>query len=169
MEEIASHGEIGRSTIYKHFRDKDEILSAIADYFAPRLVALVETLPGPDPTSTQISDWLEDLTAFLAQHRTASVLLTELGGSAHPHPAIPALGATLLRALAARLPAFEGAISGQQKDGISYARAKMLLRDIGWSAMQCMLHKGQGFGRDTLIVVSERMAQFIHQGSERAG
>lgn len=161
MEEIASHGGIGRSTIYKHFHDKDQILSVIAEQFAPRLVEMVKALPGPRPTSIQTSCWLEELTSFLARHNTAAILLTELGGSANPHPAIPALGMALLHAFADRLPAFADAVRGQAADALSYARAAMLLRDIGWSTMQCVQHENKGFGRNALIVVGERIVHFV--------
>ncbi len=59
MEQIAQASGIQSSTLCLHFRDKDEVLHAIAEDYTGKLRKLVATLLGPVPSREALSTWVD--------------------------------------------------------------------------------------------------------------
>lgn len=74
-DHIAKAHDIRRSTFYTHFRDKDEILGAIARDYTEALRDVIARLPGPVPTRNEIDEWLQAMTAFALKERIPTELL----------------------------------------------------------------------------------------------
>jgi AcrR family transcriptional regulator len=163
MEGIAAEAQIGRSTLYNHFHDKDQILIAIAEDFAPGLCAVAARLPGPIPSRAEIAAWLDECAAFVAQERAPAVLLRDLGASFGQHPAIRLLGDQMLRTLADQLPGFRRALKPGPRQAIAAARATMVLREVGWATGHYVEIAEQGFGRNALIVAGEVVEHFVNR------
>ena len=162
IEEIAHAAGTRRSTLYTHFRDKEEILATIAQEWVSGVCELVDHLQGPEPTRAEIDAWIGEVAAFVARERTPTVLLVELGNSIDSPPALQQVGAQLLHALAARLPAFRRAIEPSELQGLALARASVVLREIGWAALNNARDQGVGLGRELLVVAGELFERFVH-------
>src|SRR4051812_18395387 len=86
-EQIALAAGTRRSTLYNHFKDKNEILSAIADDYLEQVRAVVRRLPGPRPSRRQIDAWIADFAAFVLQERAPTLLLVHFSAAIDVPPA----------------------------------------------------------------------------------
>ena len=93
IDEIAQAAGASRSTLYAHFRDKNEILAEIVADYMPALFEIVARLNGPIPSRPEIDAWLRDIAAFIARERTPTVLIVGVANAEDAPPAIHALGA----------------------------------------------------------------------------
>ena len=80
MEQIAAAADIQRSTLYLHFREKDEILAAIAEDYTAKVRAVVAQLPGPVPSLEEIAG----LGRGLRRARRRGARLDRAAGDAQP-------------------------------------------------------------------------------------
>ena len=78
MEHIAQSADIRRSTLYLHFREKDEILAAIAQDYTAKLRLVVASLPGPTPDRNEVLQWVKRFATFVSSERAATELLVTL-------------------------------------------------------------------------------------------
>jgi AcrR family transcriptional regulator len=163
MDEIAQSAGIRRSTLYTHFRDKHEVLAALAEDYGVRASKLYRDLPGPTPSRAQIDSWMLTVAEWTRDERTPTVLFQDLGSAVEVLEPVRRLGDTLLRALAERLPAFRRAVEPGPDQGLALAWASVVLRELCWAALQFSRDSSQGFGRDLLVVAGDLFERFVHE------
>jgi AcrR family transcriptional regulator len=131
MEQIAVAAEIQRSTLYLHFREKDEILAAIADDYTAKVRAVVAQLPGPVPALGEIQEWVGKFATFVSEERASTELLVTLSHLPNaPAPAL-AFGEALKEMMAERLSTFREAMAPDQH--FAFARAMFAMDNLGWA------------------------------------
>jgi AcrR family transcriptional regulator len=161
MDQIATAAGVRRSTLYFHFRDKDEIVRRIAEEYAPKAKAMQERLPGPRPTRAQVAAWMDELVTFVRTERAPMALFRDLTGSfSAPVQDVRSLGDELLEAMAARIPAFRAALEPGEAGALARARAELVMREV---ARACMLASRQGSGPEAaanLAVAGDLFFQF---------
>ena len=131
MENIAQAAGIQRSTLYTHFRDKEEILAAITEDYTVGLRPVIARLPGPTPSGAEVEIWVRDFARFAAEQRAPTELLVTASAMAHMPAPVKKFGVELLGMFAARLPAFKKALQSDQ--GLPHAWAMATLRELGWA------------------------------------
>ena len=159
MEQIAQGAGIQRSTLYTHFRDKEEILAAITAEYTIDLKAVVAQLPGPTPSRDEIARWVGAFAAFAQGQRAPTELLVTASSMAHMPEPLKKFGADFLEMLAERLPAFRRAL--QVSDGLDHAWAMAALRELGWALC---FHAQYGETEDTknrLAVATTLFSRFV--------
>jgi AcrR family transcriptional regulator len=161
IEQIALAAGTRRSTLYTHFRDKDQILAAIARDYIALVREVIASLPSPAPTRAEIDAWIKDFAAFAVREKTPTVLLVQMGHTAEVPEAVREFGLALLQALAARLPAFARALSPGPEMGLARARARAVLRELGW-ALHDHVRRGEEATADQLTVAGEWFEHFVN-------
>ncbi len=159
MDLIAQAAEIRRSTLYLHFREKDEILAAIADDFVAKLRPVIARLPGPVPTRGEIAAWVSEFAAFVSQESAATELLVSLSHLPKaPAPAV-AFGQALLAMMAQRLAAIREAL----EPGNHIARAWMVavMDTLGWALCNHARHGVTETSQARLAVSAEGLYRFV--------
>jgi AcrR family transcriptional regulator len=170
MEQVATASGTRRSTVYNHFRDKDEILAAIAEEFADGSVKLIHTLPRGLPSRADIDTWMDEVAAFTIREQIPTILLMNLGAGADIPPELEAVGVRLMQALAERLPAFRRALEPGPDQGLTQARARLVLQQMGMACLQLIREKrarqrGATSGRHMLSVAAELFERFAREGT----
>ena len=166
LEQIAQAAGTRRSTVYNHFRDKDEILGAIAEDYGSCLIELINQLPAPLPSRAEIDHWVRRVAAFSVRERTPTVLLIRLGDLLEVPAALEALGGRLITALAARLPAFRRALQPGPGQGLALARASVVMQQLGWACMHHIRQGDTGLAKDMLTVAAELFERFVREGAD---
>lgn len=161
IEQIASAAGTRRSTLYTHFRDKDQILAAIARDYIELVREVIAGLPSPAPTRAEIDVWIKDFAAFAVREKTPTVLLVQMGHTMEVPEAVREFGIALLQALAQRLPAFRCAITPGPEMSLARARAHAVLRELGW-ALHDHAHRGDEAAADQLKVAGEWFDHFVN-------
>lgn len=162
MEHIAQAADIRRSTLYLHFREKDEILAAIADDYTAKVRAVVARLPGPSPTREEIAHWVDEFAVFVMGERAATELLVSLSHLARaPAPAL-AFGAALKAMMAERLAAFRVALEPGQH--IAFARAMFAMDNLGWALCYHARAGSDPVTRARLTVAAETIDHVVRGG-----
>lgn len=160
MDEIAKAAGIRRSTLYLHFRDKDEILMAIADDYVTKLREVVARLPGPVPTREQIETWVGEFADFVTSERAATEVLVSLSHLPSAPPAAIAFGLGMKEMMAERLGAFRRALEPGQP--LAYAWAMSTLDGLGWALCHHAREGDNEISRSRLIVATELLNRFVH-------
>jgi AcrR family transcriptional regulator len=131
MDEIAKAAEIRRSTLYLHFRDKDEILTAIAEDYTSKLRPVIARLPGPAPTRTEIAHWVDAFAGFVSEERAATEMLVSLSHLPKAPAAAITFGQALQAMMAEQLVAFRKAMEPGQHRAL--ALAITVMDSLGWA------------------------------------
>ena len=159
MEQVALAADIQRSTLYLHFREKDDILAAIADDYTARLRTVIARLPGPVPTRWEIAAWVSEFADFVSEERAATELLVSL--SHLPKAPAPAagFGLALLAMLAERLAAIREAL----EPGNHMRRAWMVavMDTLGWALCDHARHGVTETSQARLAVSAEGLYRFV--------
>jgi AcrR family transcriptional regulator len=163
FEQIAVAVGARRTTLYSHFRDKAEILEAIAEDYHAGLRALVGRLPGPVPSRAQIEAWMDELVAFVVRERTPATLLIHLGIAHESPPALVQMGERFLEALAERLPAFRCALEPGPEQPRAQAWARLLLRELSLGCLHAA--EPRGGDRELLAAVAELFERFVRKSA----
>jgi AcrR family transcriptional regulator len=159
IDQIAEAAGTRRSTLYNHFHDKDEILEAISQDYLKGVIGIIERLPGPRPSRRQIDRWLAEFADFVLHERAPTLLIVQFSGGLDAPPAARRFGADMMRALAARLPAFAEAMEPGQ--GAALARANATLRELSFALGAQLLHEGRGQAPYMLEVAGDLLEQFV--------
>jgi AcrR family transcriptional regulator len=159
MEEIAKAADIQRSTLYLHFRDKDEILSAIAGDYTAKLLPVVARLPGPAPTRAQIADWVREMADFVMREPAATELLVSLSHLPKAPAAALAFGGALQQMMAGRLAAFRHALEPGQT--MAYAWSVATMDSLGWALCHHARTGGNAVSEARLAVAAEQLSSFV--------
>jgi AcrR family transcriptional regulator len=160
MEQIAQAAGIQRSTLYTHFRDKEEILSAITAEYTIGVAKMVAKLTEPCPAKEDISRWICEFAQFAREERAPTELLVTASSMAHIPEALKTFYVDFLEMLAARLPAFRRALNA--RTGLDHAWAMATLRELGWALC---FYAQQGENEDTtnrLLVATTLFTRFVH-------
>lgn len=165
LEQIAQAAGTRRSTLYNHFRDKNEILGAIAEDYGSGMIELIDRLPGPVPSQAEVDAWVAQVAVFCVRQRTPMVLLMHMGDLMEVPSAIEMLGMRLIRALAVRLPAFQRALVTGQDQGLALARSLTVLQQLGWACGQQVRKENSPLARDMLSVAAEQFERFAREAA----
>ena len=160
MENIAQAAGIQRSTLYTHFREKEEILAAITEDYTAELRPVIARLPGPRPTRAEIESWIDDFARFAAAQRAPTELLVTASAVAHLPKPIKKFGVELLGMFAARLPAFKKAL--QSERGLPHAWAMATLRELGWALCFYAQEGETPASRAKLTVAAVLFSRFVN-------
>lgn len=162
-DQIAKAANIRRSTFYTHFRDKVEILAAIAEDYTAAIKEIVARLQGPVPTREDIGQWIRELAAFARRERLPTELLMFMAHLvAEPPSAVIKMGEELLATFALRLPAFQKALEPGPEHGVALARALLVMREIGWAICFCARNEGSDDAEYVLAATIELMSGFVN-------
>lgn len=160
MDEIAKATGIRRSTLYLHFRDKEEILSVIAEDYVSKLRPVIARLPGPIPTPEQIETWVIEFADFVIGERAATEVLVSLSHLPSAPRAAATFGRTMKQMMAERLAAFRRALDPDQP--LAYAWAMATLDGLGWALCHHAREGDTDVSRCRLIVATEQLRRFVH-------
>lgn len=158
MEEIARAAAIQRSTLYTHFRDKDAILSEIAEQFIPDVLAVIATLPGPVPTADEVLHWVERFAALICDQPVPAELLLSTGHLDVLPSASHVFGRDMMKALAERLTAFSRAMLPGETFLLAWAHAT--LRELAYAVTYFARSPADPMSRDRLRVAASLLARF---------
>lgn len=125
VDQIANAAGLTRSTLYLHYRDKAEVLADITAEYAPRAIAQMERLPGPNPSMAQIDAWLLEVVDFVAVERVPLAILQETSRAGAQ--SLDDLMFDILTALGRNNPAFAKAAWREAADLGLKARATLLI------------------------------------------
>jgi AcrR family transcriptional regulator len=159
MEEIAEAAGIQRSTLYLHFREKEEILVAISQGHTAKMREVVARLPGPEPTRAQIANWVQELAVFTTRERAPTELLASLSHLPKTPAPVVAFGEELRLMMASQLPAFRRAF----EPGRALARAwAMATLDVLGRALTYYARGGdEEFSNCRLTVAADLLSRFV--------
>ena len=159
MEHIALAADIRRSTLYLHFREKDEILTAIAEDYTVKLRKVIAGLPGPVPTGAEITAWVEEFATFVSQERAATELLVSLSHLPKAPAAAQQFGQALVAMMAERLAAIRRAL----EPGNHMGRARMIsvMDTLGWALCNHARNGVNDMSQARLKVAAEDLHHFV--------
>ena len=160
VEQIAEAAGTQRSTLYTHFRDKKEILAAIAEGYTLAVNDIFDRLPATSPTGDEIAAWIRELADFVARRRTPTELLVFMGHLADVPDAVRKFGDDVMAMLAARLPSFARAM--EPGEDLAFAWATTVMRELGWALCYNARHHGDGRSQAKLDVADRLFASFVH-------
>jgi AcrR family transcriptional regulator len=161
MEEIAQAVGIRRSTLYLHFRDKDEVLAAIAEDYTARLRPVIARLAGPEPTQPQIAAWVEEMAEFVIREREATELLVSLSHLPKAPAAAKAFGEAYKAMMAEHLAAFQRAL--QPGEHLIFARAMAAIDGLGWALCHHARAGGDPVSKARLTVAVDTLGRFVRE------
>lgn len=130
IEQIAAAAGTRRSTLYTHFRDKEDILDAIGQQYAAELIELIQRLPGPRPTRTQIEAWMAQMAHFVASKPAPTILFSSLGLMVDVPQPLEGLGDRLFVALSQQLAVLKPASRSKRSQALARERARAILRQL---------------------------------------
>lgn len=159
MEHIALAADIRRSTLYLHFREKDEILTAIAENYSAKLRKVIAGLPGPVPTGAEIIAWVDEFADFVSQERAATELLVSLSHLPKAPAAAQQFGQALVAMMAERLAAIRRAL--EPGNHIGRARMISVLDTLGWALCNHARNGVNDMSQARLKVASEDLHDFV--------
>jgi AcrR family transcriptional regulator len=159
MEQIAAEAGTRRSTLYNHFRDKNEILAAVSEDYLEGVLKVIALLPGPRPSRRQIDRWLADFADFVLHERAPTMLILQFTTGFDAPQATRDFGARMMSALAAQVPAFAEALEPGQRQ--AYARAATVIRELGIALGHHLEEQGRGNAPAMLEVAGDLFEQFV--------
>lgn len=159
MEQVAAAADIQRSTLYLHFREKDEILAAIADDFTQKVRDVVSQLPSPDPSFDEIKAWVRTFAIMVAEERAATELMVTLSHLPNAPAVAIRFGAALKDMMAGRLAAFRRAM--EPGHHIEAARAMFAMDNLGWALCYYAREGLTDVSRARLSVAAENLNRVV--------
>ena len=161
MEQIGKLAGAPRSTLYTHFRDKDEILEAIAEDYIGKLEAIVVRVPYPRPSRADLRRWIGELAAFISDERMPTILFNAFGvGLDVPLP-VRRIGESVMQALAARLPAFQMALVAGPRQLAAKAYAQVVVRELSLCCQTYAIMGGDELGLTYLELATDLTHRFV--------
>ncbi len=161
MDGIAAAAGIRRSTLYLHFRDKDEILLEVISDYADKAKKVLATLPGPEPSRDQVGRWVSRVARFVAREQAPLSIIVEVRRRQGFAETLEALTSDLLASLGAHNPGFRTA-GCENAEPLRRARALMLLQELTYA---CEVHaedKLAADGRALLQIAADDFHAFLN-------
>ena len=163
LEDIALAAGTRRSTLYNHFRDKNDLLAVIAeDYFA-KVAIEVTRLKGPRPSRAEIDAWIAEFARFVVEERTPTILVVHSSAEREVPQALLAFGVKLIEAFAAELPAFAAALRADAEGRLALVRARAVLRELGYALCAHAEQDEGGLAPEMLTVAGELFERFVSE------
>jgi AcrR family transcriptional regulator len=159
MEQIAAQAGTRRSTLYNHFRDKNEILAAVSEDYLQGVLKVIALLPGPRPSRRQIDRWLADFADFVLHERAPTMLILQFTAGFDAPQATRDFGLRMMHALAAQVPAFAEALEPGERQ--AHARATTVIRQLGIALGHHLEEQGRGNAPYMLEVAGDLLEQFV--------
>jgi AcrR family transcriptional regulator len=163
VDQIATVCGTYRATVYAYFADKEEILAAIADEYAEAMKKIIARFPAPSPSRMEIDVWVREMAAFASREQIPTILLTDLGNAFDAPKPMLQLGVALMEALAERSPAFRRALTPGRHQKLAFARAGMVLRELGWCCLRSSKRSEAANRESLLTVVAEAFELLIEK------
>lgn len=164
MDEIAVAAGLRRSTLYLHFRDKDEILLEVISDYGAKARQVLATLPGPEPTLSQVEQWVNRVARFIAKEHAPLSIIVEVRRRQGFAETLAALTNDLIESLGANNPCFLAA-GRDFADPMARARSLMLLQELTYACEMHLEDRSSAEGRALLAIAAEDFHAFL---SERA-
>jgi AcrR family transcriptional regulator len=162
VDQIALEAGASRPTFYLHFRDKEEVLTQIAEDYAVAVEACADSLPGPQPSREEVRAWVAGLVGFLDREKLSFSVVSEVSSQEFINPIY---GRRILEAwthgLARRAPAFATAMSKDKRGTEARAAAELIVLEITWAAANAWLNKNTAFGQAAVDLVAQRLFDFL--------
>ncbi len=167
VDQIAEAGGFQRSTVYRYFRDKGEILADIIADYAPRVRASMETFPRNPGSPRPIERWMEDVTAFNEEERMSLSIIAEMGHRGTSGPGMELVIDAILEGLGSSSPAFQRATGCKASLAIR-AQAVFLVQQLAYSCELYMNQAEPKWCRAVRAVAAANMFAFISAGPDSA-
>lgn len=129
MDEIAVAAGLRRSTIYLHYKDKEEILADVIADYVPKAKLQLSTLPGPHPSVDQVARWIRKVAKFVEKERAPLSIILELRRDRGYMQTLEEMTSQLLEGLGKNNPRFDQA-SRVDAEPTLRARALLLLQQL---------------------------------------
>jgi AcrR family transcriptional regulator len=163
VDQIALEAGASRPTFYLHFRDKDEVLSQIAEEYLASLQICAERLPGPRPSLDEIRSWMREQAEFLRREKMSFSIVSEVGAQEVISPIYSRrILTTWTEALARRAPSFATAMRRDARGTEARAFVELISLEIAWATASAVLHKNTKFAEVAIELVSQRLFDFLH-------
>lgn len=159
MEEIAQAVGIRRSTLYLHFRDKEEVLGAIAEDYTAKLRPVIARLPGPEPTRAEIAAWVDEMADFVMREPAATELLVSLSHLPNAPTAALEFGNEYKQMMASRLAVFRRAL--EPGEAMAFARAMAAVDGLGWALCHHARAGGDAVSKARLAVAADALDRLV--------
>ncbi len=168
MDQIAAAAQVQRSTVYMHFKDKTAILAAIVEDYLPRARKVMERLPGPSPSHTEIEQWIETVAKFWRQEKVAATILQEVGREAPGLPSLRELATELYQGLARNVPAFADLDEALVELSDKRSHAEMLIFQLTFTCNQALSRSDKQHVAALRRLTAEAFAVFIEKYRPKA-
>lgn len=159
MEEVAQAVGIRRSTLYLHFRDKEEVLGAIAEDYTAKLRPVIARLPGPAPTRAEIAAWVDEMADFVMREPAATELLVSLSHLPKAPAAAKKFGNKYKQMMASRLAVFRRAL--EPGEAMAFARAMATIDGLGWALCHHARAGGDAVSKARLAVAADALDRLV--------
>jgi AcrR family transcriptional regulator len=160
IEQIAVAAGTQRSTLYNHFRDKNEILAAISDDYLDAVTVVIKQLPS-QPSRAQIDTWIAGFAAFALKERAPTLLVVHFSAAIDMPEATRQFGTKLMHLFAKQIPAFKKAMKPREK--LALAQAIVVLRELSWALCYYVEHEGRELSQQMLQVAADLFDRFINE------
>lgn len=162
MEGIANEAKLRRSTLYNHFRDKEEILEAIGQDYLGQISGIIRKLPSPAPTRAQIDAWIAEFADFAASEPVPTLLLIHTSMEIDGMALLEEFAGRVMVLYAERLPSFRAAL--EPGNHLAWARATTALRELSW-ALCHHVEDGGGPRSQAMLRVSGDLFDLLVNGA----
>jgi len=159
VEQIALAAGVQRSTLYNHFSDKNEILTAIGEEYFAAVAVIVQQLP-PRPSRADIDKWMSDFAEFAVKERAPTLLIVHFNAAVDMPEATLEFGTKLMQLFGKQLPAFGYAM--RPTENLAFAKAVVVLRELSWALCYHVEHQGRELSPQMLQVAGDLFEHFVN-------
>jgi AcrR family transcriptional regulator len=163
FDQIAAEAGARRSTLYKYFRDKEDILRMMAERYGDRLLEVAGTLPGPVPSRAEIDAWIQRIATFIRRERTPTALISSLSNESPD--SVMDLGLRIVQQLAANVRAYQCALEPGPRQGRALAWAMIISREVCLVSLRQTRGRSDELTRNLFSVTGDIAEAFIREFS----
>lgn len=160
MDEIAGEAGLRRSTLYLHYKDKNEILLDIIAEYTPKAKTVLATLPGPRPSVEALHSWAKRVARFVAKERAPLSIIMEARARNRDAAEFEEISNELLRAIGTSNPLFVEAAS-PDAEPMLHARGLMLLQELTYACGIFAEDSSDASAKALLQVAAEDFQAFL--------
>lgn len=162
LDQIAIAAGVQRATLYKYFRNKQDILEMVAERYGNGLLKVATTLPGPVPSRKEIDAWMQRIAAFIKKERTPTILISGLAMTDEPE-AVTNIGVRIIQGLAENVTAYRYALEPGPRQGRAHAIAMLIARDICWNSLRLARNGKDEFTRHLFELTGDMAEAFFRE------